>query len=286
MAQEECGGHIGERGVVKLDKPKVILFDFMSIACKSGFTKVLYDAVRKDGLKIIQEMWRDDKFQEAIKDVRDQTDKDLRGYQVPVIAAFNEDIERQQETLQNNIVWYLEKKRETPAHFKIKFLMYLNLYSKGILKTPIHAEVPLALTTCWKQRGIKVVSLSRFWAGCQRFFMKYTEVHKLGPTGGTYRSEAGDMSTYVDEVYDTKTLGGNLTDASVWDRLPSLLGVGAHEILFITKDTREGRLSKEWGIHSVLLIGHELQEDRYSQEELKSFERIRKLTQLKWYDYQ
>lgn len=42
MAQEECGGRVGERGVVKLDKPKVILFDFMSIACKSGFTKVLY----------------------------------------------------------------------------------------------------------------------------------------------------------------------------------------------------------------------------------------------------
>lgn len=243
------------------NKPKVVVIDMMSTAVKAGFIeKALYRYLRNHGLEVIQQKWGEKEFMEAATAVRRQVRQDgAYNAAMPAIADKNDPMDQQQQTLFNNMLWMMDNGQETDAHYKLKYAIYVAGYERGALYTHVYQDVARNIRK-WKSQGIRIFLFSHAWVVVQQLFMGRTNHEPL--------------SGFIDGYFDNRTLGP-MEQSKSFQTLLASIKVPASEVIFLTKGVAEGRAAKEAGIHSILVVSHRTQMQRYDKNDLTSFERLR-----------
>jgi len=251
---------------VTIPKPQAIVLDFLSTAIKAGFIeKGLYAYVRKHGRSIIAQKWNDSQFKELCAKVRRQTRRDRRSNEdVPAIPERTAPMEEQQEGIYNSIIWYLDNKRETSAHYKIKFAMYEVGFQNGSLKSHVYQDVERNLKR-WHAMGIKIFIYSNAWVKSQKMFMEKTQ--------------HGELDSCITGYFDTSDIG-EPTSVESFQKLIEKTGVPPDQMVFLTKGANEGVAARAAGIRALLVISHSHQLKRYTHEQLAEFERLRTFDDL------
>lgn len=251
---------------ITTNKPKAVVIDMMSTAVKAGFIeKALYRFLRNHGLEVIQQKWGDKDFMETATAVRRQVRQEAPfNASMPPVADKNDPMDQQQQTLYNNMIWMIENGRETDAHYKLKYAIYVDGYDKGRLYTHVYSDVARNIRK-WKGQGIRVFLFSHAWVVVQQLFMAKTNHEPL--------------SAFIDGYFDNRTLGP-MEQAQSFRMLMNNIKVPAGEVIFLTKGVAEGRAAKEAGIHSILVISHRHQMERYDKNDLQAFERIRSFVSI------
>ena len=243
------------------NKPKAVVIDMMSTAVKAGFIeKALYRFLRNHGLEVIQQKWGEKDFMETVVAVRRQVRQEgpFNPNMLP-IADKKAPMEEQQTSVFQNMIWMIDNGKESDAHYKLKYLIYVDGYEKGRLHTHVYSDVARNARK-WKEQGIRVFLFSHAWIMVQQLFMGKTNHDSL--------------SAFIDGYFDNQTLGP-MEQARSFQMLMDSIKVPAAEVIFLTKGVAEGRAAKEAGIHSILVISHRHQMGRYDKQDLQSFERIR-----------
>lgn len=243
------------------NKPKAVVIDMMSTAVKAGFIeKALYRFLRHHGQEVIQQKWGEKDFMETAAAVRRQVRQEAPFTPaMPPVADKKAAMEEQQTSLFNNMIWMIDNGRESDAHYKLKYVIYVDGYEKGRLYTHVYSDVARNIRK-WKEQGIRVFLFSHAWIMVQQLFMAKTNHDSL--------------SGFIDGYYDNQTLGP-MEQANSFKLLMDAIKVPSTDVIFLTKGVAEGRAAKESGIHSILVISHRHQMGRYVKQDLQSFERIR-----------
>lgn len=258
--------HSSVMGKVLVKKPSAIVLDFMSTAIKAGFIeKALYKYLRTQGRQVISQKWEEKSFKDIVAQVRKQVRKDSASDQeIPKVSDKTASMEEQQESLFNNMVWMMDHERETDAHYRLKFAIYEEGYNKGIVFTHVYQDVARNIPQ-WKSMGMKIFFFSHAWIQTQKLFMKFTN--------------HGELFSHIDNFFDTQALGP-MNSPESYERLAQAIGLPKEQILFLTKGTEEGNAAKAVGIHSILVVSHSYQLQKYNRDDLASFERIRSFDEL------
>ena len=224
---------------VTIPQPQAIVLDFLSTAIKAGFIeKGLYAYTRKNGKQIIVQKWAQQEFKDLVAKVRRQVRRDRRSNEdIPVVPERGAPIGEQQESLFNNIIWYLDNKRETSAHYKIKFAMYEQGFQEGKLVSHVYADVARNLRR-WKEKGIKIFIYSNAWVKTQKMFMAKTN--------------HGELESAITGYFDTQDIG-EPTSSESFQKLIEKTGIPADQTVFLTKGVAEGEAAKAANIHSILV---------------------------------
>lgn len=221
--------------------------------------------MRKHGEEFIQQKWASKEFQDLLTAVRRQVRRDRRtNEEIPALAESGEPMEAQQRALFENVMWCLDNKHETAAHYKFKFAIYLDGYEKGVLSTHVYTDVAVNMRR-WHEWGIKLYIFSNAWSKSQQAFMKQTN--------------HGNLFDLITGYYDTTDIGPP-TDPASFTKLLTTIGLPGEEVVFLTKGAEEGNAAKSVGIHSILVVSHQHQLKRYAEEDLRSFERLRSFDEL------
>ena len=244
-----------------VNKPKAVIIDMMSTAVKAGFIeKALYRFLRNHGQEVMQQKWGEKDFMETVAGVRRQVRQEgPLTPNMPPVADKKAPMEEQQATLFNNVIWMIENGRESDAHYKLKYVIYLDGYEKGRLYTHVYSDVARNMRK-WKEQGIRVYMFSHAWVVVQQLFMG--------------RTNHDSLSACIDGYYDNQTMGP-IEQAASFKRLLETIRLPPSDVIFLTKGIPEGRAAKEAGIHSILVISHRHQMTRYDKQDLQTFERIR-----------
>lgn len=249
------------------NKPKAIVIDMMSTAVKAGFIeKALYRFLRNHGLEVIQQKWGEKDFMETAVAVRRQVRQTAPFTpNMPPVADKKSMMEEQQTSLYQNMIWMIDNGQESDAHYKLKYVIYVDGYDKGRLFTHVYSDVARNAHK-WKEQGIRVYLFSHAWVVVQKLFMAKTNHDSLSP--------------FIDGYFDNQTLG-KMEEANSFKMLLQRIQAAAPDVIFLTKGIAEGRAAKEAGIHSILVISHRHQMGRYDKQDLQSFERIRSFVSSK-----
>ena len=256
---------------VILDKPEGIIIDFVSTAVKVGFIeKGLYAYVRRHGLEVMQKSWGNREFRDLAANVRRQVKRDIRDRkdlkEIPPVAEKTSPIEEQQSSLYCNIIWYMDHKIETAAHYKLKFHIYNDGYQKQKIVTQVYSDVARNLQK-WKDQSIKRFIYSNSWEKSQQTLIKKTN--------------HGDLFPFIDTFFDTQSIGESSSPDS-FKKLAGKIGISPDKLIYLTKGVHEGRAAKEAGLRSILVISHNHQLKKYTTGELDAFPRIRSFDELLW----
>lgn len=212
-------------------------------------------------------LWAKKDFMETVALVRRQVRRDLKSDpSIPPVAEKDAPVEQQMDSIYNNMMWYLEKNKDSDAHYRLKFALYQDSYDKDKVVTHVYSDCARNLQK-WKSQGIKLFIFSHAWVNTQRLFMT--------------KSNHGELFSLIDGFYDGRSIGP-MSDPASYQKLSSAIGIPASDLLFLTKDVSEGNAAKQAGIHSILVISHGHQLKRYNPDDLAAFERIRSFDELIW----
>lgn len=253
---------------VTISKPSAIILDIMSTAIKAGFIeKGLFAYVRKNGLKYIEQNWSKKEFKDLVTGIRRQVRRDTRTCeQTPQLSDKDskEAVEVQSLALFNNVIWYMDQKKETSAHYKFKFAIYEEGYENGGLKTHVYTDVAKNVKI-WHELGIKIYIYSNAWIKSQQMFLKKTN--------------HGSLFEMITGFFDTSDIGLP-TDPNSFTKLIQQIAIPAGDCVFLTKGIEEGKAAKVAGVHSILVISHQHQLKRYGASDLEQFARLRSFDEL------
>ena len=257
---------------VAVAKPQAIVLDFMSTAVKAGFIeKALYKFLRTKGRDVIAKKWSDKDFMQVVTQVRRQSRKDMADHPdkmsgMPVVSEKTDDMAAQQDSVFANMIWMMDHDMETNAHYRLKYALYEHGYNSGQVVTHVYSDVSRNISK-WKSEGIKIYLFSHAWIQTQKLFMKHTN--------------HGELFSYIDGFFDTQALG-RMDRVDSYEKLIRELVLSPDQVLFLTKGTTEGNVAKAAGIHSILVVSHSYQLEKYDRETLNSFERLRSFDELEW----
>lgn len=268
---------------VRVAQPAVIVLDFLSTAIKAGFIeKGLYAYVRKHGKEVLKQNWGKAEFKELIGKVRRQVRRDRRTNEaVPEVVDKNASLDQQADSIYNSLIWYLDQRKETSAHYKLKFAIYEVGYLEGKLITHVYTDVAENMRA-WHARGIMIYIYSNAWVRTQKLFMQKTN--------------HGELDSCITGYFDTSDIG-DPTEVGSFKKLIHRIDVPAANILFLTKSIAEGNAAKAAGIDSLLVsslslnsvltplvqvISHSHQMKYYDPQALAEYNRLRSFDELEF----
>lgn len=124
-------------GIIKIKKPKVIVFDVSGTATKSSFIdKLLFPYIKKNLGSYLNEFWEKEVIRHIDK-IREEVDKErITNPNMPSIAAKSDTKEIVIESVVKNFFYCLDNKKESNAHQMLKFAIWFNAYKNDRIKTP------------------------------------------------------------------------------------------------------------------------------------------------------
>ncbi|RWS10819.1 enolase-phosphatase E-1-like protein 3 [Dinothrombium tinctorium] len=255
---------------VYVDKPKAIVFDFVGSAVKIGFIeKGLYAYIKKYGVKYLEERWNTKECRQLIANLKHQVEKDKEKDQnIPALEADSAALKTQVNAVISNLNWYLDKGRETNAHYKLKFAMWKDAYENQRLETHIYSDAARNIKK-WRKAGIKTYIFSNAWHELQKLFLRFTTF--------------GNLARNIDGYFDTEI--GNPTDPETYKKIMEMIKVKkGSDMLFITKSPQEAFAARSAGIIAILIISHATQQKQIEPSVLEAFQVIKTFDQLKFTD--
>jgi methionine salvage enolase-phosphatase E1 len=107
----------------------------------------------------------------------------------------------------------------------------------GLLQSEVFADVPAALER-WHEAGLKISIFSSGSVLAQKLLFAHTE--------------AGDLTRYLSDYFDTTV--GKKGEAESYRKIARLMGLEAHEIVFVSDVVAELEAARQSGMKTVLSI--------------------------------
>lgn len=225
--------------MVKMKKPKVVLFDVSGTATRESFVeKVLLPYFKITVKPYLENNWQQTS---CIDDVKALIKASLaQGEEAPKIDP-NDDKSKQIEAILKYLYWAQEKEQtNTRAFCMFRFHVWFDGYDRGKLVTPVYSDVAVTITRWSTHNNIRLFILSNGWADATKKFMSKT-TH-------------GDLSLLVEGHFDSTD--GSLTEAQTYSKVLEKMKLPAEDAVFLTKNPLEGRAAKEAGLQVVLVLTH------------------------------
>jgi enolase-phosphatase E1 len=140
------------------------------------------------------------------------------------------------EVIETLLRWSLEDRKIT-ALKTVQGLLWEKGYQSGEIKGHIYEDVPLSLNK-WREQGLKMGVFSSGSIAAQKLIFGY--------------SEAGDLTTYFSNYFDTTT--GGKKEVETYPKIAEELNLNPNEILFLSDITEELEAADKSGFQTVQLV--------------------------------
>jgi len=163
------------------------------------------------------------------------------------------------DSITEYVRWLIERDRKYTGLKSLQGKIWKDGYLDGTLKAQVFADVPRALKR-WHDAGLKISIFSSGSALAQRLLFAHTE--------------AGDLTSYVDNYFDTTN--GSKTNVESYRRIVSGLGLRAEEILFVSDVVGELDAARAAGMQTLLCIrpGNQIQSLSQQHQIIQSFDEL------------
>lgn len=251
--------------LVQVRRPKVIVFDILGTASKSGFLeKILFPYLKMNLDNYINSNWHNPEFMHIYKQIVTQSNEfKLQEASTPVVKP-HDDADAK-ISLMNFINFVNENSINAPSVTRLRFKVWFEGYQQSKIRTPIYSDVPDRMKK-WFSEGVKFNVFSNTWIEAQKALLRNTN--------------HGDLTNLISGYYDNEF--GSLTEPDSWRRLCAQLKEAPRDVLFLTKAPIEGRAAGEAGVGVVLVLTHRHNVRAVSREDRIRFPYVRTLHELAW----
>ncbi|KAI2807764.1 hypothetical protein RDWZM_005230 [Blomia tropicalis] len=223
---------------VKIQKPKLVLFDVSGTAARESFV----EKILLPYFKIAARIYFDNNWGTA------QCDEDMKALARAAAAqaeAPKIDLSMPKpqviDALQTYIDWAQEKLQDnTRAFSTYRFHVWFDGYDRGKLTTPVYSDVAVTIQKWRCDLNVRLYILSNGWAEATKKFMSKTS--------------HGDLNLLIEGHFDTSS--GPLTEPSTFKKVVEQIGANTSDVLFLTKSPEEGKAAKDAGLNVILVLTH------------------------------
>lgn len=252
--------------VVSVRRPRAIVFDILGTASKSGFLeRILFPYLKSNLDAYLDTHWNKKDFIKLYNKIMEQSIEFQKQEQTtPVVTPHYSGDAR--ASLLNFINFVTDNGINATSVTQLRFRVWFEGYQQSKLKTPIYSDVPNKLKQ-WFAEGIKFYVYSNTWIAAQKALLRNTN--------------HGDLTNLISGHYDNESFG-SLLEPSSWKKLCADIKENPNDVLFLTKNSMEGRAACEAGLSIVLVLTHRHNVKAVPAEDLKRFPYIRTLHELGW----
>jgi enolase-phosphatase E1 len=165
--------------------------------------------------------------------LRDENAKDVSENSYPVLPANASDVEASARYIE----WLIACDRKSTGLKSLQGKIWRQGYADGLLQSEVFADVPAALER-WHEAGLKISIFSSGSVLAQKLLFAHTE--------------AGDLTRYLSDYFDTTV--GKKGEAESYRKIARLMGLEAHEIVFVSDVVAELEAARQSGMKTVLSI--------------------------------
>lgn len=246
-------------------RPRVIVFDILGTASKSGFLeRILFPYLRINLEPYLNTHWGRKDFLKLYKRIQDQS-VELASSSPGVPQVLQHDRPDAKQSLIQFINYVTDQSIPSAPVTQLRFKVWFEGYQSMRLRTPIYSDVP-ARMRAWFAEGIKFNVFSNTWVEAQRALLKNTN--------------HGDLTNLISGHFDNDF--GLLTTSDSWRRLCSQINEQPNDVLFLTKSPQEAAAAQEAGICVVLVLTHRHNVRAVSHDDRQRFPYVRTLNDLRW----
>lgn len=232
--------------MVKLRKPKAIIFDILEVAMKSAFEeKFLLPYFNRKIKSYLEETWAESQTQEDINRLRAE---DLLDVDLPRIPPKEAD----KSTICRAVAYYCyictEKKLQpaSPAFRKLKEHVYCAAYAKGHLETFVFRDFAILIQSWHYDRQIALYCIAKGSTKLPRHLLSSTD--------------HGNLNQLIDGYIGAKTTGP-LTETAAFTKILEKLELGVEDVLFLTHSRNEFIAARSANIAAIILMMHRRETD-------------------------
>jgi enolase-phosphatase E1 len=132
--------------------------------------------------------------------------------------------------------WSVEDKKITPLK-TLQGILWKEAYESGLIKGHVYSDVSISLKE-WKEQGIKLGVFSSGSIAAQKLIFGF--------------SEAGDLTPYFSNYFDTTT--GGKRETETYGKIAVELNLNANEILFLSDIVEELEAAEKSGFQTIQLV--------------------------------
>lgn len=248
--------------VVKMKKPKAILFDVSDVAMKPFFVeKTLQPYFQANIKSYLEENWAKASTQDDIEAIR--SEKPLfEG--VPSFPPKGAEKEEVISYLCKYVALCAETKLESKGYTLLKLHVWCAAYAKGDIETSVLSDVAVQIQKFRLEQQIRIFGVFKGYAEMARRFLTHTN--------------HGDLNQLIEGYFGEEM--GPLNEAATFGKILDSMKLQAQEVLFISKSPDEylaARASNLVALH--LLMGRRQPE---KGDASKVTEQIRSLVELQF----
>lgn len=250
---------------VYMRRPKVIVFDILGTASKSGFLeRILFPYLKVNLEPYLNTHWEKKDFAKLYRRILDNSiDLNRADPQCPVVGPL--DRADAKESLIEFINFVTEHGIASAPVTQLRFKVWFEGYQSSRLKTPIYSDVASKMRQ-WFSEGVKFYVFSNCWVEAQQALLRNTN--------------HGDLTNLIAGHYDNDF--GSLAISDSWRRLCTQIKQSPNDVLFLTKSPAEAAAALEVGVCAVLVLTHRHNVRAISHDDRQRFPYVRTLLDLLW----
>jgi len=146
------------------------------------------------------------------------------------------DLSTNEEIINQLTTWSLEDKKITPLK-TLQGILWKEAYESGLIKGHVYPDVANALAF-WKKENIELGVFSSGSVAAQKLIFGF--------------SEAGDLTPYFSNYFDTNT--GGKRETETYSKIAILIGRQPSEILFLSDIVEELDAADKAGFQTIQLV--------------------------------
>lgn len=245
-------------------RPRAIMFDLVATVVKTSLVDGVLLPYIVDNIQLfLEENWSIKAVQDDIANLRWAAKQDPTAPQIPEST-----VDRAQLiTAVANYVRYAQtNQKDGLAMTLLRLHMWFDAYKRNRLQTPTYSDAASQLHK-WHERGIKLCVLSNGWSRASQLFLSNT-VH-------------GNLAQLIAHHFDTEL--GPLDSADTYRKVLQQVQLPPTDVLFLTKDAKEGQAASQAGLSVILVITHRRTIEKLNEDQAK-MARVRSFSDLDFTD--
>lgn len=198
--------------------------------------EVLFSYARSQVRNYLAVHFDSDETPADLAQLREEHSADMKQHRQPP-ALVNTGRDDEIDSLVAYINWLIGKDRKSTGLKSLQGKIWRQGYRDGTLKAELFPDVAPALQG-WRRAGLKISIFSSGSTLAQELLFAHTE--------------AGDLSEFIDNYFDTTT--GSKTAVDSYRQIASALCVPAQEILFVSDVVAELDAASAAGLQTLLCV--------------------------------
>lgn len=227
--------------MARLKLPSCIILDIEGTTTSLRFIKdTLFPYIKANLSRYLRDRWHSDEVVATLARLIRQEERDLRdGLRPPKIWKQTEttDFHRVVDSLVNNVVWQMDKKRHNTALKQLQILVWVYGYENNELKGHVYEDVAHAFRR-WRSMGIRLFVYSTGMAVAQQLLFS--------------NSTQGNLLNLIENYFDL-LIGPKTSPASFKKIANYYLNTSTNHCLFISDTPDEARAARDAGCQVVLV---------------------------------